>query len=83
MDPDLQIGRQKFFFGSSGLSLVYKEGGGQAPLTPPLDLPLNCTLDIRERGKWPLDMHVVLTGGCTCKVDTNLFFFLGGGGPFK
>ena len=29
-------------------------------------------------------MHVVLPGGCTCKVDTNLFIFLGGGGgPFK
>ena len=49
-------------------------------MTPSLDLPLNSTLDIRERGKWSLDMHVVLTGGCTCKVDTNLF---GGGGPFK
>ena len=24
-------------------------------------------------------MHVVLTGGCTCKVDTNLIFFFGGG----
>ena len=79
MDPDLQIGRQKFFLALQASVWSIKKGGGQAPLTPPLDLPLNCTLDIRERGKWPLDMHVVLPGGCTCKIDTNLFF-LGGGG---
>ena len=82
--PTFRQVAKKFFSAlqASVWSINKGEGGGQAPLTPHLDSPLiYCTLDIRERGKWPLDMHVVLTGGCTCKVDTNLFFF-GGGGSF-